>query len=158
MRRSTTTPCLLSLAVLAGAGCRGGSTEPAQDLRVTVTVAPTAFRAGDAVRVTTDVVNEGTRSRTIDANTCPGPFVVQTAAGATVWPAGEVCTLVIIKRALAPGERITFTGRWTGNVRTARQDLAPVYATPGTYVVRGRVRVVDDGAVVSDAVSVEVTR
>lgn len=147
------TPLLLA-GGLAAAACGDGSTEPADDLRVTTAVAPTSFRAGETVTVTVTVTNTGSVKRQVALEpSCPYPFTVRTPAGAKVGPEGEYCTLVVRPpRTVPAGGSVAVTAQWRGGPNLVGGALAP-----GEYVVRGVARAIDaEGEVQSEPVTVRI--
>ena len=128
------TPLLLLIGALAAAACDDGSTEPADDLRVMMTVAPTSFRAGEAVTVTVTVANTGSVDRKVALQpACPQPFTVQTPAGADVGTTVEICNLMLVPpRNVPAGGSVAVTALWRGGPSFVGGSLAP-----GEYVMRG---------------------
>jgi hypothetical protein len=128
----------LSLAVILLAACSASPTSSANDLRITASVTPAEFRAGDATTVAVVVTNHGGQSRKIHTEGCPPPFVVTTFAGTVVGPTeSTVCSLVLRWTQLAPGESYTFTQQWKGDAHSSAADARGLLP-PGTYLLRGR--------------------
>jgi hypothetical protein len=131
------------LAVCAAA-CSDAPTAPDRDLIVT-TAGPVRFRAGEVTSVEVTATNNS-KSRTyqIAVSGCEDPFTVTTAAGVTLPAAARVCTLAAYPpRPLPPGQSLTLSRDWVGDVGVAGSNGVAALLPPGTYVVRGFVRVVN---------------
>jgi hypothetical protein len=103
--------------------------------------APRAARAGAPARLVVRVENPDNREVRVGLGRPPHDFVVEDAAGATVWtwsrrcgPGGNasgVRELMLVDHVLAPGASLAFEGEWD----LTRADCRPV--GPGVYRVRG---------------------
>lgn len=119
------------------AACVHPSTPFDGDLLVTTTVTPAQFRAGDRVSVHVVVTNTGLRAHSINGNTCPRMFVVESPDGTYVGPSTGVCTMELVTMTLSPGATYSWTQSWTGDgVGDALKPAAMLQ--PGIYSVRGR--------------------
>jgi hypothetical protein len=149
-RRSVRVTSSLLVAVLAAAGCGDSSTGPEGDLTATAAVVPTTFRPGDAVTVTVTVTNAGARTRSVLADPCDDPFTVTAADGTVLPPAPRVCSLEVrVPREVAPGASVAITRDWRGDIGTTSGGALGATIGPGTYALRGVVRVADASAVVT---------
>lgn len=134
----------VAVALLVGAGCGNDVTSPAESLRVTTTVSPATFRAGDSVTVTVVVTNDGSRTHYVFAQPCDDPFQVFDGSGRAFARVPRACTLV----SYAPTRtQVTLTRVWRGYVGAPSvtpggvSDGTPLPA--GEYALRGVVRATD---------------
>ena len=149
------TALVLGIAVFTVAGCHSANSP--DGLVASASVAPGSFRAGTPVDVTVTVVNEGSRTRTIEINPCPEPFVVTTLSGEVIGPGVRICSAYSQQHELAPGEQYVFELRWSGDRKGGGTPDSNVPLGPGTYLLRAVVTAVG-GPVESEAVQFTVTQ
>jgi len=124
-------------------------------LDVTLTVDRDVVDPTNPVRVTIIIVNRD--SRLVKANhplsyACRAPYIVLDQAGTAIALPGRLCLAIgYAPRDLAPGDSITITDKWSGDVEGADEIVKP--APPGSYQLVARV-VVDGREVGSAPVAV----
>ena len=152
---------LLSLVVLALAGCSlFNEPEPAAvSLRTIAT--PANIQLGDTARISIEITNVTSSTVSIGVPGCNMDFVIISATGSVFHPAELVyCTLALYAPLqLAPGAKHVVNVFTTGRVVPLGSQAAPVALEPGTYNIRGVVYVVrgDQDAVTVQSNPVTVT-
>lgn len=141
--RFSTTAALLAVCAAAATACSESPLAPDQDLAVT-TAGPVRFYAGQVSTITVTVTNtSASRTYQIAVGGCEDPFTVTTAAGSTFAATSRPCLLVAsMPRTLPPGQSLTISRDWVGDVGIAGANGVATLLSPGTYVVRGFVHVV----------------
>lgn len=150
--RCRTTTALLAICAIAASACSDTATGPDRDLLVT-TSGPVRFYTGETTSVTVTVTNNSTtRTYQIDQNGCEDPFTVATTTGSPFPVRSYLCNLSLpAPRALPPGQSLYLTRDWAGAVGSASDPSNGTPLPPGTYLVRGFVRVADGTVVESTA-------
>ena len=112
----------LPLVLLLSAAACG--TEPAP-LYVTVTAAPSTFKAGEAVIVRTAITNVGAGDVVYTYGACDFHFAVVNRVGTRLRVDEGPCIGLLLTRTLAPGDSAVFAQEWDGTNRADRSRLSP---------------------------------
>jgi hypothetical protein len=126
---------LLPISLLAGAQCSNGLGP--ENFPVVTTVNRPAFRIGEGVDITVEVINQTESTQDINANQCPAKFLVLGADGSIVGPGSSVCTLAAITLHLPPGQKAAFTFGWRGEARNPNSFSEIKFLPPGPYRIQG---------------------
>lgn len=152
---------LLSAAVL---GC-SNPVSPRDALQIETSVSAPTIRPGEPVTVSVVVTNRGGRTQQIQVESgfCPAAsFVVTQGDGTPIRPAGAICSTALPRpKELGPGESITLTSRWFGDLHPEASMQAPSSTSmlpAGTYRVRGSALVHGFGLLEGPPVELRIVR
>lgn len=142
--RITTITTLTLIAVACGrepriaGGAEGGvaegdvTTGASSSLAVSITSSAATVRPGDSLRIIVTVENTGRERRTVEATSgCFTDYELLDPSGQLVARSGQMCTAVMSRRELAPGEELSESFVWIPGGRGM-----PAVA-PGSYHLRG---------------------
>jgi hypothetical protein len=125
------------------------STSPVDGLVIDTSVSAQQITAGQSVSITLTIVNQRDTDVKVAVESCQRPFDVLNKFGAIVGPgAYQVCTLSLTApTTIAAGQTATFETQWAGDSLGIGPADEPLYLSPGSYFIRGRVYVMDDNAI-----------
>ena len=132
--------CVTAMSVMIGtAGCLA-TTEPVHRVTVEVRVPRTTLVRGDSMTIEVVATNLTSDTLRFTGGGCLLWYEVRDAGNDPVAPEGLVCTAILRRVVLAPGDSLTADFDWHGDTGTPGFHSEEALLPEGAYTIRGLLR------------------
>jgi hypothetical protein len=137
---------LLAASLVSLLGCADAASPG--DLAISVTLNRASMRPGDTLGVSVTVLNVGDRPYTLNEAECGGPFEIMGPNGDRV-ASDQFCAGTGMALSLERGQSYTFQFAWPGETsRYTGGKFVKTPVDPGSYAIRGKVKIQELGVIV----------
>jgi hypothetical protein len=135
---------LLAVAACLLVGC--DTTSPRDGVLVTAATSRSSISPGQALSINLTIYNRGDEDVQLGIDECVPPYEILNERGDVVGPGARMCSLALMAPIIvAAGGSTTYTTTWAGDSTGIGPADGPNYLSAGTYSIRPRVLVAENG-------------